>query len=684
MNDRVATLPLALGKLRLARLARWLVLIFCFVLPLLLRAYSLENPIALNRDESQFTVSARQVLDDPVVWRSIDMTTSGPLNAIVISWPKLVGAVPSILTSRLTGLLLQSLAVLGVAVLALRSGFGAAALAAIVTTLFFALTLRDEYIHYASEDFSVLLMTIFALLFASLRANPRSAARWLMCGLVASCLPLAKLQSSILCLLFHFACLARLGVDLKRRRAGWPPVVAYVLGSVVPVAALVAPLFLVGEQDAILKGYLGLGVDYVGRRSLNVLAGIWPYLAFMAGLAALALLRLRRIAERSKADWGLVAVGIALWPVCLLTSWFPGPAFAHYQIFTLIGLPLGIALVELGLAPATRPMFRLDRPLIAASVAVVILVVCWPMVRTWRWTAGRMIETEQAFAQWDPDGRARSLFDWAGVTPADRLLMWGWEPQLTAYAGLKSADRSAGGYYLASAVPKRDYYRARLWRDLQTQNPAIVMDTVRPGYFFFHNFAPLDHWPSMDEALDTFPELNAWVQARYERIDRSPNCAALYLRHDLAEAWRKAEIVLHSTAAPLVDGSITDSCQDWWTGSGPAALTLDRPEAVRELWVLPSWGGEVPSNSGHRAAGTTRVRVSFIGTDGKRTEQLVPLFDYPKWTVVPGPESEVARIEVESLEHVGAGPALSEVKAFRTTSAARTSWLARLAGVQWQ
>ena len=45
---------------------------------------------------------------------------------------------------------------------------------------------------------------------------------------------------------------------------------------------------------------------------------------------------------------------------------------------------------------------------------------------------------------------------------------------------------------------------------------------------------------------------------------------------------------------------------------------------------------------------------------------LVRLHDYPDWTVVAPPDSgPIARIEIESLDFVGKGPAIAAVKAFR-------------------
>jgi hypothetical protein len=49
-----------------------------FAFPLFYRLYTLTIPAPLNPDEARWTLSARRILDDPIIWRSNDFTTSGP------------------------------------------------------------------------------------------------------------------------------------------------------------------------------------------------------------------------------------------------------------------------------------------------------------------------------------------------------------------------------------------------------------------------------------------------------------------------------------------------------------------------------------------------------------------------------------------------------------------------------
>jgi hypothetical protein len=633
-------------------------LALCFALPLFSRLYTLAIPVSLNPDEAQWTVSARRILDDPIVWRSNDLTTSGPLNALVISWPYLFGFVPSIFTSRLTGLLLQSGALLGVASLIRPAeiiGPGTAAVLSIVA--FLALTTAADYVHYSSEMVSLVLIVFFCVVFVGLDGARWSAWRWALCGVAASSLPLAKMQSAPFCLLFHAVCAGRLLFDLRQGRASWTQAFAYIAGGALPVLALIAPLFLVGEQQAVLTGYFGLGSNYLGTRGFDIFRNIAPLILVMAALMAAVFVPRR---DFTQARWDLLLLSFGLWFATFLSIWLPGRNFAHYRQYAFVALPLAVVLAQRSLPPVERRLRALI-PLLAPVVATIIYKLPAPPQPE---VADAALES--AFASKDPAGRSRPLFAWTGVTSKDSMLMWGWEPGLIAYSGLKSADRSAIAEYLIRPNAGRDYFRQRLLRDLgRDGNPALVLDTVRPGYFLA-NYP--DYNPETSD-LRSFPALYDIVVKGYDQIGgvANANCAAVYLRRDLVDALHRVEIPLRGSTPALVDGSVTENCGDWWTPDKAADaapdLVLDQPEPVRELWILASRGGPT------RDRGTTRVSVRFITPTGDEIEQVAHLFDYPLWTVISNPDGRaISHITIDTLDYVGAGPALNEVKAFRTQS----------------
>ena len=540
----------------------WFVLISLFLAPLLARLYILSIPVFLNPDEAQWTVSARSVLSDPIVWRSTDMTTSGPLNALAISWPILFKITPSLLTSRLTGLLLESLSILGMASLIRPGEALSLGTAAVMTTaVWLTLAAEPDFLHYSSEIVSLALMVLFCGLFARLPDDVPGGPRLALCGFIATCLPFAKMQSALYFALFHFVCLVRIGLDIRAKRATASEILLYLLASSLPILLLVAPLFFVGEQDAVLKGYLGLGSGYGGARTLEIFKKVAPLTIVMGALMIVICLRYFDPYQRSQSRYDLLLLSLGLWPATLLSLWLPGRLFFHYQLFAVFGLPLSVVLAQYSLPPRLlRPDLPIAQALVLFAAAVAATSPILLKVGSWR-SAFHQFRMDSAFApaSFSPD--ARPLLAWTGATTKDTLLLWGWEPELTAYAGMRSGDRAAHAEYLIRPNDGRVYFRNRLLRDLPRTNPAIVIDTVRDGYFFT-NYP--DFRPETSD-LRSFPELYAIVSRDFEQVGGSARCAALYLRREKAAALRAAEIPLQSSVPALLDGSATEICDDdWW------------------------------------------------------------------------------------------------------------------------
>jgi hypothetical protein len=648
-----------------ARLAWWkdraticyaLLLAVCFFAPLLAHLFSLPLPYPLNVDEAQWTVSARRILDDPVVWRSNDLTTSGPLNALAISWPFLFGHLPSLRLSRLTGFLLESGALLGVASLVrTRQGFGPAAAAILMVTAYLTMTVRPDYLHYSSESLSVALIAFCAVCYVR-GTREGSATGWLpACGLAASCLPFAKLQSAPFCLLFHAFCAAHIAIDVWRDRTGWTKPILYLVAGTLPILLLVVPPFFVGEQQAVLVGYFGLGAGYGGARSLATVTHIAPLFLMMAVLSAM-IIAARQTAAPIR--WDLVLLSLGLWPVVFVCLWLPGRPYDHYRHYAFIALPLAVVLLQRGLQPTDGARLRRIRQ-ISIVLTGAVCIACIGLMMPYRQQLVAEAAQEAAFAGGSSLPQARRLFAWLDVKWPDTMLMWGWEPAFAEYAGLKSADRASHAEYLIRPNNGRAYFRDRLLRDLSKGKPALIMDAVRNDYFFT-NFPDFN---ASTSELRSFPALNALVQSDYQRIGPITDCAALYLRDDLVAAWQRAEIKLTSSAAELVDGSITEKCNDWWQPSAQGAratLTLSHPEPIAELWFLASRGGP------HRDRGTSRIKLTMAYADGGRSDRFVHLFDYPLWTVVDDDTGRpVTSVDITLLDSIGTGPALNEVKAFR-------------------
>ena len=574
-----------------------------------------------------------------------------------MSWPYLLGKTPSIVTSRLTGLVLQSGTLLAIAsLLKPREVFGPAGAALLIASIYLGAQSSADFVHYSSELVSLALLSGVAAILTGIQSSRPAPWRWGLCGVLVACLPLAKLQSSVLAALLGSVCLARLAIEAWRSRAAVANAIAFTIGICMPIVALVLPPFWVGEGQAVIEGYVLLGAGYAGMRSLTLFQVFGFYIGLMAQLFLCTLaFRSRAHSRETRRDLYWLAVG--LWPALFLTVWLPGRNFAHYCQYFVVGLPLAIGLAERALPrPAGRPPWIVNA---SALTAVIVSGLGVQGLAVQAWKAHEDVKLNDRFAT-TAGVSSRDLYAWTGATDRDSLLMWGWEPQLTAYAGLKSADRAAHAEYMIRANRGREYFRSRLIRDIKDNLPALVLDTVKPGYFFEND--PGFDWKR--SGLDSFPALNALVRDRYERISGATGCASLYLRDDLVPAWRSAEVELSSSIPQLVTGAMSEKCGEWWAPEpykgAVALLSPARAEPLSEVWILASRGGR------DRDRGTTSVRLTFVTPGGDREQRLVRLLDYPRWTVVQCTKNDaVAQIEVESLTFVGSGPAIAGVKAFR-------------------
>ncbi len=631
------------------------------------RRYTLEIPIPLNVDEAQWTASARTILTDPIVWRSSDLTTSGPLNGLAIAWPTIFGTVPSLYTSRLTAIWLQ-IVTLALVAAASRAAdrFGPASAACAIAAAFLAYTGNKNFLHYSSEILSGFLIAAFCLLY--LRLTKTRHEKWMLplCGFIATALPFAKLQSSLFCLLFHFLLVYYVYFAWKAGRLGRKDLALYVACSALPVIILVLPLYLVGEEQAFLTGYLKLGAGYANARSLRLFAEFLPYILVMAGLMGIALIQAALARRPGALRWDCLVLGLALWPVAAITVWLPGRNFPHYVYYLIIAMPLGIAVARRATPPLHGPAGIIS-DMVSAGAAAICIAAILHDVAPYRKPLRAEAAADARFRQDGAEAGARRLFAWADSSAGDTMLMWGWMPELTVYSGLMPAGRESHGEYLIRPNNGRDYFRQRLLRDLAGKAPALVIDAIRPDYFFTND----PGFKAERSTLASFPALLGFVQDGYDGVATRSVCAGVYLRRDKARAWRAAEIALQSDVPALVDNSVTERCQDWWAppdgAEASAHFTLARPEPLREVWILSSRGGQA------RDRGTTTVAVSFIDAAGAATRQTVPLFDYPRWTVIRNSSMPaITRIVVTTMSHVGAGAALNEVKAFRIAGAGAT------------
>jgi len=495
---------------------------------------ALLAPDYLNPDEAQLVAGAITLEHDPCFWRSLDGTTSGPLNFAALLPTHWLGVPQDYLNARLAGLLMVWGALWACrAWLRLDYDRATVALGLLPGVVFFSTATDSEFIHYSSEHCSLLLMSAAAwLLWLSHRrgwAAGTPGMTGLLAALLAGALPWAKLQSAPFA-----AALVAWG--------GW-----LILTSPLPRSARLRRLATFVLMALAPTGFVLLGAAVMGRWHDLVQATLLNNFAYVSDGISLAA-SVRKLAYNSHATLSFPALfcgslllaggagaGLALarrrprplfWvtglavAVAVLVVLAPRHGYRHYLIYLALPLTCWVtaSLAEVRALPAGAA-FR------AGFYALAGLVVFGGqfgarLVQPPPFLFGRFTAAWQG--RDDGPGRlVRGL-----MRPGDTLAVWGWNCDLYVVTGLPQATHEAHTERQIQPGAQRDgYYRPRYLADLERNRPAFFVDAVGPKAFGFDNRERDGH--------ESVPALRDYIGSHYVLAGESGACR-IYVRTDRA------------------------------------------------------------------------------------------------------------------------------------------------------
>ncbi|WP_438479523.1 ArnT family glycosyltransferase [Oleiharenicola lentus] len=482
-------------------------------------------------DESQHVAGILTLAEDPVFFRSVDASTSGPLNFYLpLPLVFLLGKI-DFFTVRLAGLLM----VWGMLFFSYRAavqlaGVMLARIGLMSAAFFFATTTDWEFLHYSTEHAPLLLwcVCLWALVHASLSAQPIP---WLVCaGFAAGLSPWAKLQIGPLSAALIILGLWQIATGSSSRKTKQRQALILAGSTLIPTFAALLLLMPFKLAELAWQRYVLQTFVYVedAERTFETAwllgklawgSGWLP--AFVAGPLLVALLAaIFALGQRRSLSGQYLACG-ALVAVSVISIIFSGRAFQHYLLLSVIPIMLwGItATKELWLQLAvsrSRPALLIGFWTLAIT-PLAILRLSQPVPSMFglfaeQWRNPRTVVNDliHSFSQ-----------------PGDRLALWGYAPQVYAETGLAQGTRDSDTYWSITPSETRDIYRAVYLEDLKQNQPAIFVDSVGPGSIYYSN-------PERD-GHQSFPELAAYIAANYTHVvDRSHY--HIHVRRDLFSA----------------------------------------------------------------------------------------------------------------------------------------------------
>lgn len=528
------------------------------------------HPNDFNPDEGQLIAAALTYAHDPFPFRSVDLTTSGPLNGLALLPTHWLGLPQDYFNARLVAVLLEWGALLSLYG-TLRTLFSPAvtAFALLPGILFFATATDTDFIHYSSEHPSLFLGALGVCLIwrhrpSATAAGARRWLGWLAGGICIGLLPWAKLQSAPIA-----AAAAIWGAGLAwfdahrspRHRLGW--IAALAGAALLPSATILGMLAAADLLDQFRLSYIAAALGYmetplgwsdVVAILLQRTTRTWHMPALALGtIPALIAHAYWTIRQRGRPDllyWG--AAGLTL--AASYTVIAPRHDFLHYLMFLVPAIVLwtGIAAGALWTCLPNTPTRRL---LLGGFVVLAGLLQLGVRVRNGLPENYGRLATDWRTPYEDVARHIRAM-----ARPGDRLAIWGWWTHLQVETGLPQATREAHSERQITESPLRDsFFRPRYLTDLQSSRPVFFVDAVGPDSFGYSHRAGNGH--------ETFPALGDFVAANYVLL-KDFGRARLFLRKDQAEA--------RTTPLPLLEPLALEGFTEK-TANGAVARLGDAP-----------------------------------------------------------------------------------------------------------
>jgi hypothetical protein len=510
-------------------------------------------PAELNVDESQLMVQALRYAHDWVPWRSVDGTTSGPLNSWLLVLTQALGVPLSYRAVHAIGaVILGSLVALSYVTIRACCPRPEALVVACAGTLVVGATYLVEFMHLASEHLPALMLAVAAhLIIRAIRAPSPAVTKLSAAAFLAGAAPWAKLQAAPPALIvIGFAVALPLaaawradGVSARRLR---------IHAVVVAVAALLPTLVILGlvwhgsalggfwDSYIVTNFYYAKDPRPAGTffRALN-----FPANSQLAGLVIIVLLltviaisQLRRLYAAGAARRGTaLAFAALLFAAAFFATVRPPTAFPHYEIFLiapsllLIGQWVGVLTPDPIVADAPGRRLRL---VLAAAVLGPAVVMSARQADGWLQAREHTLVLARTASRGLHENRAMARAIVGAAPQARTMAVWGWMPALYVETGLASSTRHAIGHYLIEPGPRQAELRATFLHDIQQEKPDILVDAVAHGCFTWI-------WQDLRaRGMESFPALASYVRENYTLrrsviLDPQGTPLRVFVRNDL-------------------------------------------------------------------------------------------------------------------------------------------------------
>lgn len=500
-----------------------------------------------NPDETFLLTGATKLLQDPIFWRSVDTTTSGPLNVYPLMIPSLFGFRLEYASARVIGL---GLMIVSVTCLyySLRCIYSetTARLATFVVAITIALMRFAQYIHYSSEHMPIALLSIAILFCCQIyicQTPQRQNYLIFSLGFVLGMSPFSKYQSIPIAFSIFIVSLHIIWVKSTSINQFFRHIFILIAGSLsFPIfiflyliffdliddfwkMSIQTNLLFYVQEASKLKNYSSDWSSKIAIFSQILKTSSETYIIFsLTGITVL-LTSIIFFFKKSLINPFIKSANTSLFIyyslLFLIASTYsvvkPGNPFLHYLLFLIIpcGFSLGVFIgeIENQLSIFTKRRKKWFMTIIFA----IIIILCLRDVFDSR--GNRFISKRKEFLENYINPPAQFIVNHSQI--GESIAVWGDYPSnVYIQTGLTPALRDIDNIWQIVSHPLQEFYLERYKNDLLKSQPSFFVDTM-----------PEKSTDILKKSHDHFPLIADFIEKNYELLEEI-NGFRIYVRSE--------------------------------------------------------------------------------------------------------------------------------------------------------
>lgn len=640
--------------------------IFFSILLIRSNLYLLGNEI-LNIDESQMTANAIKLSINKFNILEFDGTSSGFLNSLILTWPDFFGLDITILTTRLTAIVVLAL-IFYIIFLYFNISLSNKTIAAILVLpglLFFSFTQDPDFQHYSSELLSTLFI-VFAIFVNKLNLPEKKIFYNFLSITGLSLILFSKTQlvpTSVI--IFLFICLSSLW------KKDFFQLVKNSFIFTLPIFSILSIYYFNGYLEdyyinyfefpkAVISKYSiehnvlhrGLSSNIINSNLFNhlIFNSISHYFYFQIIISIiLIVISIIRKNYHKLLNFNFLLIIISI--ISIFSSIIiTGAVYRHYFIPLV---PLTTLFVGYLLVVNIKEIKRLDNLKIIMIFFMFLLLLSY-LTEEKKFYA-KNIKTKLNLK--NINLLSPRVFNYLDIEKGS-LYVWGWAPQLYSLSYLYPVDRATISQKNIEDYSNNEYFNQRLLNEIYNNKPDIIIDAVKPKSFYYTN---------IDLSLKNLLPLKKIIDLQYYKINKSSSdCLDIFLKIDNYKKL-KQKLINYSMDDLKIKSKIDDFsvieelCENSFifdtNYTDELELSLESNSIPKKIMILPSIKNK----------DFVKVKIKLVDNDNIIYLHETELRKYPYWNEIAINEKNkfINKIIIDLTEIKKLNFGINEIKIFR-------------------